>query len=739
MAEGYREPLMPINKRGSSNSKRMSKVLAAQVLFRSMDDQTAKILAVLYTICSKDPDTRDNNDIGSAKTAFTDLRANNKIAAIRKGVLNREFFSRLTMHHIHSSLPIDNTSIVIFLFGEATKQKKDSDITKPLKPGDIISGKHLIADPNKPIEDSDVFEQDIDETCEYRVISPIWIAKISQSDLKDVLTETDQFERVEAARFVVSVNPTMRYMRNSLADYLRIKSFPSKFIIITQNQHANNVYVVLDGFIEVIKHHSNATNRSLNYTRNATDFEDSIMMADNRLSTLPQISIIKILGKGSILNLGNLIRSKPSSFTCRVKGKPALMAVIESQIARDIKDIDPDLKKCMHLPMDSLDKASETLDDQLNIAYGDTSAQYQRLKLNAVIDGIDGHQGSSPLQVSDGMPNIVDIGNVKYQAKVNQNALGNMIKHLTENFDDKILGSYIDEVDMTADVYGWDGKKSMTVKNIELASLLSSMTGVKTDLKKLTQKITLKNKVIKAVQLNTDDIYLKERSSTVENSPNESKMSRVNFSLVKEMTDATSLTPNCSRCNESSVIGKGYLERKSSAEKLNKWKLDVLLFKKKQSSRRALRSISDNQPKSFDQRQVKALEDSSIEVLRTHENVTYKGRLAGKVNIKKILDPNDPFRRLPALATFVKRKEINRSLDPNNIPQNFKLSDQDDLLKIMWMSSQQSKKTLQKVGGAQQQAALGRYEKSCRQKQKILELTLAELAKTNKIMARKFT
>lgn len=728
MAEGYREPLMPINKRGSSNSKRMSKVLAAQVLFRSMDDQTAKILAVLYTVCSKDPDTRDNNDIGSATTAFTDLRANNKIAAIRKGVLNREFFSRLTMHHIPSSLPIDKSSVVVFLFGEATKQKKDSDITKPLKPGDIISGKHLIADPNKPIEDSDVFELDIDETCEYRVISPIWIAKISQSDLKDVLTETDQFERVEAARFVVSVNPTMRYMRNSLADYLRIKSFPSKFIIITQNQRANNVYVVLDGFIEVIKHHSNATNRSLNYTGNATDFEDSIMIADNRLSTLPQISIIKILGKGSILNLGNLIRSKPSSFTCRVKGKPALLAVIESQIARDIKDIDPDLKEWMHLPMDSLDKASERLDDQLNIAYGDTSAQYQRLKLNAVIDGIDGHQGSSPLKVSDGMSNIV-----------NENALGNMIEQLTENFEHKILGSYIDEVDMTADVSGWDGKKSMTVKNIEPVSLLSSMTGVKSDLNKLTQKITLKNKVVKAFQLNTDDLNLKERSSTVENSPNESKMSRVNFSLVKEMTNATGLTPNCSRCNEPSVIGKGYLERKSSAEKLNKWKLDVLLFKKKQSSRRALRSIPDTHSKSFDQRQVKAFEDSSIEVLRTHGNDTYKGRLGGKENMKKILDPNDPFRRLPELTTFIKRKEINRSLDPNNIPQNFKLSDQDDLLKIMWMSSQQTKKTLQKVNGAQQQAALGRFEKSCRQKLRILELTLAEQAKTNKIMARKFT
>lgn len=730
---------------GSSSSKlqkkRMTKLLTLDLMFKAADQVSAKYLRMLYTAAAKKPQERDRNDLSNATSALSELGADVQIKGIRRRLLNQEFYSRIIMHYVTKTPPIEKNSLVVFVYGHVITVSDETGLqTSKLNPGDIIEGRHLIE--TEESTNTEQKEEKVKEKVSYQVLGPTWIIVLSQEDVKGVIRAANWREILDTSNFVASLSSLLAFMKSSLKDNLKIKNYLAKTVLVKQNTKTNKFFVVLDGFVEVVRYNQNKTNRTLEINAGPEAFEDSIMFADHRFSSLPQMSVLRVLGRGGIFNLGNMYRDNKSSFSCIVSSKSATCAVIREKFIEALRESDGELSSLQNGCFDDLDKEEKTLKKKMDKSYGDSTKLYSRLKFDGMIDTIE---------FQEGFPNKLpankegEEGSVKGQIKLIDKGLSALLGPVSKNM--KEVYSMKDEINMTyeASKMNNNGFKSFDSSVASPGNNLSFLASSDTlpelsPLKKAAHHVKATKKVLKALELSPADITVAGKTPKGLFSVVSSNMqSRANNSQIKD--EAGTLATEVSLSNSkkfikdgSGVLAKEYLERNETVEKMKQWKQHLLEFKKKISTTKleALKAASHS--KSM---------DGSLSAIRNPEdeenpNEEFKGRLGGKQILQKILDINDPFRRLPMLNNLVKRKiDVVKSKDSLN-QMAFNMADLDGLLKVMHHSSQNTRQTLKQASGNMIKASQARYEKLVRHKSKMLELSLIERERQKKIMSRQF-
>lgn len=560
-------------------------------------------------------------------------------------------------------------------------------------------------------------EEDVSDKV-YFGTTPCLILYLEPRDLKKVMHETEKLEAIEISKFISTLPIICKFgSYHNLQNFVTHKLFRKKNEILRQDGISDKVFVVLEGIVRIIRYNKPESITDIAFEE-AQEFEDHLMLAEEKFSNLPPMTVIRDLSRGGVLNLGNLIRHKKCMFSVVVESEECEIAEIDGPPWLDVLiDAGWTLSDLANFECDVLDKLEKKLPSLLTQLYGDPQKQQESTKRDKIINEIKDLEGlKQQEQELEKIPEPSESVDKEPNKK-------SVFPDLSRGTGSKHQFSTMDESK------GYREADESLFANSSLFASIRSQQDPKGKLKKTFKNVALARKALKLFSKYPDsgDAIL---ASDAELSKKFKSDYGNSVSFLDSKSDAfeksTMMSQRCRKHDQMTPIGQEYLERNDSIHKLDVWKKDVLKFKKDMTSKvfnvaskKNLKGGKSDQPK-----------PTRHEILPKSEEI--KGRLGGPVSLQKVLDPDDPFRRFPVLNTLMKRKQEVTSRHPSR-ETKFKTEDLDYLLLVMKESSNITRQTIKTISSTKATGKQAQAEKSVMQRRIKFERDQFYLEKAHKV------
>lgn len=147
--------------------------------------------------------------------------------------------------------------------------------------------------------------------------------------LEKVMHETEKLEAIEISKFISTLPIICKFgSYHNLQNFVTHKLFRKKNEILRQDGISDKVFVVLEGIVRIIRYNKPESITDIAFEE-AQEFEDHLMLAEEKFSNLPPMTVIRDLSRGGVLNLGNLIRHKKCMFSVVVESEECEIAEID--------------------------------------------------------------------------------------------------------------------------------------------------------------------------------------------------------------------------------------------------------------------------------------------------------------------------------------------------------------------------------------------------------------------------